>query len=109
MTVNEVAKAGSVSLDYLKRSVSNKHVLLFGKYCNPWEEIGPLLGHSTDILAAIWEDNHNAELRRIAVIQKWKEATGFKATYYSFIEVLINCKKVQSAYEICCILGEEGW
>lgn len=109
MSVEEVAVAGGVSLNYLGKQVSNEHVRIFSEYCHPWEEIGPCLGHSDHQIAAIKENNPTAELRRRAVIQKWKEAMGFRATYRSFLKILIDFNKVQSACEICRILGDEGW
>lgn len=105
--IEDVAEAGGISLDYLDRQMSDQHVLLFSKYCDPWELIGPHLGHSPSAITAIDRDYRTTELKRRAMIQKWKEKN-IRATYLSFLKVLIDCEKVQSACAICSILGEEG-
>lgn len=107
-SIEEVARAGGVSLAYLQRQVSEAHVLQFSRFCTPWELMGSYFGLTSADISAIARDEHNTELKRRAVIQRWKEANAFKATYHNFIKVLLDHEKAQSAYEVCCILGKEG-
>ena len=64
--------------------------------CDPWELIGYHLGLDQAQLSAIKDDYSNTELKRIKMLQKWKESR-FKPTYGHLIEAFLKCGKVEQA------------
>ena len=106
-TVEELAKEAGVSLAYLKRQISDKHILEFAKHCIPFELIGPYLGLENHDLDSIDADGRKTALKRKATLEVWKEKKTFQATYRAFIQALISCDKNDSAYQVCQALAQE--
>ena len=71
----------------------------FAKLCDPWELIGHHLGLDQSQLNAIKEDYRPTQLRRIKMLQKWKE-TRLRPLYSNLIEALLQCGMVEQALSI---------
>lgn len=106
-TVKDLAERAGVSLKYLEKQISDKHVLDFAKHYGTFEVIGPYLGLDKCDLSDIDEDNNKSALKRRKVLEVWKEKKAFEATYKKFIEALIKCDRNDSAFHVCQALAEE--
>ena len=106
-TVEQLAEKAGVSLGYLNRQISGQHVLEFAKHCSIYQLIGPQLGLEEQELSDIEDDYKKAELKRRAVLERWKKKKTFEATYRRFLEALIKCDWNNNAYQACCTLAKE--
>ena len=106
-TVEQMAQQAGLRPDYLKRQISEEHVLEFARLCTDFELIGPYLGLKKHELETIDGDKHKTALKRRALLEVWKEKDTFEATYWKLVDVFIKCERNNSAFEICQILSQE--
>ena len=102
-----MAQQAGLRPDYLKRQISDQHVLRFAEYCTDFELIGPYLGLKKHELETIDGDKRKTALKRRALLEIWQEKDTFEATYWKLVEAFMKCDKNQSAFEICQILSQE--
>lgn len=81
--------------------------LALSEFCIDWELIGQHLKLTRPQLTAIDADNKSTELKRLAVLHRWKELYAFKATYRALVSALISCKRVDAALEVCKFLARK--
>ena len=99
-----VAKARVVNID---RECGNDDILSLASFCDPWQLVGQHLHLSPPQISAIDGDNRGTDLKRLGVLQKWKETFVFKATYRVLVTALIDCGKIQQAFEVCKYLAQK--
>ena len=99
-----VTKAG---VRYLDQECSSGDLLNLSGFCDPWELVGRHLRLQSHEISGIDEDNKNAELKRLGVLQKWKEKLAFKATYRVLVAALVSCGKADQAYKVCEFLARK--
>ena len=88
----------------IQPSDDDDDLLELSKICVDWELVGE---HLKLDIRAIDEENKSVEMKRLRVLQKWKESRAFNATYKVLVEVLLACKKVQQAREVCRFLAKK--
>lgn len=105
LTVDDlIAQSGVRNID---SECSDVDLRDFADFCDPWRQVGLHLGLTNSQLNAIHEDNRTVSLRRLGVLQKWKETFVFKATYRVLIEALLKCGKVDKALQVCNTLAQK--
>ena len=97
-----VARAGVRKID---TECSKEDLLPLAKFCDPWELIGQNLGLERQQISAVNEDCKSTDLKRLGILQKWKEMYSFKATYRSLVTAFIACGKNDQALKICQYLA----
>jgi len=107
ISMESVANKAGVSMQYLEEEFSDDHVLDFARLCPNYEVIAPFFKLPQYMIDDIAEEKANPELRRRALLQKWKGHYSFEATYKKFLQALIDCGKRDTAYEVCKILAKE--
>ena len=65
--------------------------LALSKFCVPWKLVGKHLRLSDAQLSAIDADKRDTKLKRIGVLEEWKETMSFKATYKVLVTALFDC------------------
>ena len=104
-TVDElVAKTGVRNLD---QECSREDLLELSNFCDPWKLVGKHLQLTTPEINAIDEENKSVDMKRLKVLEKWKESRAFMATYRVLVKALLACKKAQQAEEVCRILAKK--
>ena len=98
-----VAEAGVKNID---QECCNKDLLHLADFCYPWQVVGGHLKLSELELGDIDDDNKSSELKRLGVLQKWKQKS-FKATYRVLVGALISCKRNQQALKVCQYLARK--
>lgn len=91
----------------INRECGSDDILSLARFCDPWQLVGRHLGLDSAQITAIDSDNRSTDLKRLGVLQKWKETFVFKATYRVLVEALIDCGKVQQASEVCQYLARK--
>ncbi len=107
LSIEEIAQNAGVSLEYLENEISSENILEFAKYFTQYQEIGPYLGLSDGVLEGIDQNHKKLELKSRATLKKWKDEYAFKATYRKLIQALLDCRRADSATNICRKLHEE--
>ena len=100
-TVHELASSAGVPLQNLDYKCSDCDLKEFSELCDPWELAASHLGLTEPQISAIREDNTKTEVRRLKLLQKWKECMTTKATYKTLIEAFLKCKLTQQALYVC--------
>ena len=98
--IHELAGLAGVRLQNLDYECSDCALKEFSELCHPWELIANHLGLTEAQISAIKEDNIHTEVRRLKLLQKWKECTT-NATYKTLIEAFLKCKLTRQAQHIC--------
>ena len=105
ITAEEVAaKAGVRDIN---QECSNDDLLELSRFCDPWQIVGQYLKLDRTQIDDIDRDNKTTDLKRLAVLQKWKETFPFNANYKVLVSALLSCRKVQQALEVCKILAKK--
>ena len=105
LTVDDlVAQSGVKNID---EECSDADILQFGDFCDPWKQVGLYLHLTKAQLSAIDDDNRTVSMKRLGVLQKWKEMNAFKATYRVLIEALLKCGKTDTALKVCEIVAQK--
>lgn len=104
-TIDELAdQAGARDLD---RECTNVDFLDLHKFFDPWELTGQYLKLTQSQISAIDGDYKTTDLKRLGLLQKWKETFAHKATYRVLITSLLACGKAEQALEVCKILAQK--
>ena len=99
-----VAKAGVVDID---QECSNEDTLPLSDLCDPWELVGRFLKLSQVQIRDIDRDVKTTDLKRLTVLQKWRESYAFKATFRALVSALISSKRVDAAQKVCQYLADK--
>ena len=106
ITSEDIAARVGVSLDSLSSMECSRDVLLnLAKFCVNWELIGRCLGLTDAEITAIDNDNKKEEVKRVRMMEKWKDKFAFRATYLAFIEALLAVGMTQDATESMKVIG----
>ena len=64
-----------------KQRCSEEHLAEIAQHISDWRAVSPFLGLTEAEEMAIIESTHSVPARRIAMLRKWNEKRGPKATY----------------------------
>ena len=101
ITAEELAKEAGLPLECLDRSFDEKYVHLLSGFCDRWESIGYGLQLTKSDISGVKDDSPDTEVRRIVMLQTWKERFAHKATYRALIEALLQSGRAQQALNMC--------
>ena len=76
-------------------------MLIICLFCDRWESIGYRLKLTKSDISSIKDNNSDAEMRRILMLQTWKERFAHKDTYLDLIEALLRGGRAQQALNMC--------
>ena len=73
---------------------SDRHLAVISKNVDHWRTIAPFLGLTEADESAILESvPHSVPLQRIAMLRKWKQKEGAKATYRRLCRAFDDCER----------------
>ena len=72
-----------------------------------WRAVGQYLLTTVE-LSDIDIEGHNEGLKRMKMLNKWKEKNSFMATYYLLIEAMLKAGKGDQASGVCKLLQRAG-
>ncbi len=65
------------------------------------EEVGPYLELTVQEMIAINRDARTHELRKKAMLTRWKQKNAWNATYRTLLEALLKCDRAGDAQKVC--------
>ena len=104
-TVEDLVKETGVK--NIDQECTNDDFLTLADLCDPWNLVGSYLKLSQSVLSAIDSDNKSTALKRLAVLQRWREIFAFKATYRVLVDALLSCTKANQALKVCKFLAQK--
>ena len=73
-----------------------------------WRAVSPFLGLTESEEIAILEATHSVPARKIAMLRKWKQKHGVKATYKRLCQVFDGCKRADLVDKVKQLLAESN-
>ena len=106
VTVQELAEHFKLSADSdLRQQVSNEHIKEISTILESWKLVASHLGLSQGEIEAIDNDGKNEEQKRLLMLQKWKQALFFKATYQKLLEALLAVRRADLGGKVCKMMA----
>ena len=91
----------SGSLLELENEVSDDDIRKISAFLETWKLVAPYIGLSEGDVEAINRDGKSEEEKRLMMLQKWKQALVFKATYKELVNALLSVKRADLAMKVC--------
>ena len=99
---------GDVDQAKLDQPCRRKHLNKISGSIARWEELAPYLDLDEVEIEDIKEEHSSQKRRRQAMLGKWKEKNGTKATYRKLAKIFASQGRKNLAEELCKILTEEN-
>lgn len=74
-----------------KQRCSEEHLAEIAQHITDWRAVSPFLGLTEAEEIAILESTHSVPTRKIAMLRKWNEKRGLKATYKRLCKTFRKC------------------
>ena len=100
ITVNDLVVEAGIHLRDLDMECLDEHLLSFANMCDPYELVGRHLGLSQVQISDIKKDYDSEEMKRIKVLEKWKQCV-LMCTYKKLVEAFLRCNMTQQALNVC--------
>ncbi len=97
-----------VSTGKLCRTCNDVDLCDIAQSVTNWKVIAPYLGLSKAEIEAIEVNERKVETRRMAMLYKWKEKLGRKATYWKLAKAFRKAKRADLVDVICRLLVSNG-
>ena len=83
--------------------VSDEHLVNISTFLEAWKLIiiAPHFELNKGEIEAIENDGKSEEEKRLLMLQKWRQAFDFKATYKKLLEVLLTARRTEQAGKVC--------
>ena len=101
ITVEDLEQHFKIPKGALDKEISSDHVREISAFLESWKLVAPHLGLSDGEIEAIENDRNTEEEKRLLMLQKWKQALVFKATYQKLIKALLSIKRADLASSVC--------
>ena len=85
----------------LENEVSDDDIRKIATFLESWKLVAPHLGLSKGEIEAIDRDGTSEEEKRLLMLQRWKQALVFKATYKELINALLSVRRADLAVKVC--------
>ncbi len=105
-TLNELLEG--VSRGKLGRPCTDTHLCEIAPHVTNWKSIAPFLSLSKAEIAAIARDKGKAETQQNAMLRKWKEKCGRKATYRRLTRVFYKHQRADLVDVICKLFLDDS-
>ena len=101
MTIDELEEQYQISQGFLEEEFTDEHAKGLALLIDSWELLASHLGLSEQQIEAIKVDNNNQQVRRLKVLNKWKQKYACNATYRRLLEVLLSIDRTDLACNVC--------
>ena len=103
ITLEELTEQYKIPSDVLENEVSIDDIRKISTFLKSWKLVAPYLGLSEGDIEAIGRDGTSEEEKRLLMLQRWKQALIFKATYKKLVNTLLSIKRADLAVNVCQI------
>ena len=101
VTVEELEQHYKIPEGVLNEEVSDEHIKEISTILDSWNLIASHLDLSKGEIEAVDKNRKTEEEKRLLMLQKWKQALFFKATYKKLLEALLTVRRADQAGKVC--------
>ena len=101
ITLEDLTERYKIPSDVLENEVSIDDIKKISTFLESWKLVAPYLGLSEGDVEAIDRDGKSEEEKRLLMLQRWKQALAFKATYKKLVNTLLSIKRADLAVKVC--------
>ena len=101
ITVEDLTQKFNISSSVLENEVSDDDIREIANFFESWKLVAPHLSLGKGEIEAIDEDGTSEEGKRLLMLQRWKQALVFKATYKELINALLSVRRADLAVKVC--------
>ena len=101
----KVANQADVKLNALSQECSSTVLVDLAEFCEDWQLIAKRLKLTKADITAIDVDKRTEEVKRVEMLEKWKERFASQANGKTFIKALLAARKTRQAIEAAKIIG----
>ena len=105
ISLQDVMDKLHLSQDQLDKEVSEEHLTEASNIIDDHEVLGPRLGLTEQEMTAIDRDAKTHDLKKKAMLKKWKQKNAWRATYRTLTEALLKCSRADRAQDVCELLA----
>ena len=105
ISLQDVMDKLHLSQDQLDKEVSEEHLTEASNIIDDHEVLGPRLGLTEQEMTAIDRDTKTHDLKKKAMLKKWKQKNAWRATYRTLTEALLKCSRADRARDVCELLA----
>ena len=105
VSLQELINKLHLSQDKLDVEISDEHLREASSIIDDHEVMGPEL-KLTPVEMSDINQERSPELRRLAVLRKWKQKFSFKATYLVLVEALLKISRADPARDVCKLVDQ---
>ena len=99
--MEDLTQKFNISRSVLENEVSDDDIREIANFLESWKLVAPHLGLSKGEIEAIDRDGTSEEEKRLLMLQRWKQALVFKATYKELINALLSVRRADLAVKVC--------
>ena len=89
-----------------KQPCSDEHLAKMATWITDWRAVSPFLGLTEAEEIAVLESTHSVPARRMAMLRKWKQKRGAKATYKQLCQAFSDCSFCDLEEKVIKLLTE---
>ena len=101
ITLEDLAERFKIPGSQLENEVSDDNIRKISAFLETWKLVAPYIALSEGDIEAIDRDGKSEEEKRLMMLQKWKQALVFKATYKELVNALLFVKRADLAMKVC--------
>ena len=101
ITLEELTERYKILSGVLENEVSDDDIRKISAFLESWKVVAPYLGLSKGEIEAIDRDGKSEEEKRLLMLQKWKQALVFKATYKELVNTMLSIRRADLAVKVC--------
>ena len=107
ITVEELEERYQIPQGLLDDTFTDEHAREFALSVDSWELLASHLDLSEQQIEAIKIDNESQEVKRLKVLNKWKQKFAYRATYRRLLEVLLSIDRKDLACNVCELVASK--
>ena len=101
VTFGDLEQRFKIPSGTLENEVSDDDIREISAFLESWKLVAPHLGLSKGEIEAVENDAKSEEEKRLSLLQKWKQALVFKATYKELVNALLSVRRADLAVKVC--------
>ena len=101
ITLEDLTERYKIPSSVLENEVSDDDIRKISTFLESWKVVAPYLGLSKGQIEASDRDGKSEEEKRLLMLQRWKQAFVFKATYKELINALLSVARADLAVKVC--------
>ena len=101
ITLEDLTERFKIPSGVLENEVSVDDIRKISTFLESWKLVAIYLGLNEGEVEAIDKDGKSEEEKRLLMLQRWKQALVFKATYKKLVNGLLSVRRADLAVKVC--------